>query len=554
MNRNYYDCDPLPEVVTATYWSEDVADYGVYQNLIAGFPQKIEAEFPIPDSHQTEYFNTPVSFPRLTDGIKGGLDYLDPAWHHALGGLARTIYYDLIHTSEITGFTVGFLNSPSLWIHPPKSMRFEASEDGKEWEILSRKSIEYDRGTNARVQVDVTFDKPRKARFVRLYFPIGPHLYIDEIEVFGTKKISENAISIVPSPSEVKVFPNKFASPDELDGINNIVLTYTCAYPETRRGRHSVEDLLPFVGYYNKEGKLTDTFFDSYLFLPCTSRAPSGAAMQAGNLIFSDWQYYIDDQYAEGTNIPGLEKTVEIVGNELGIKDLQVNVFLSILRPMTGQRDFGDIDGSGVSLDFANPEHRKKAVKWEIDEQLRRFNESGFKHLKLWGFYWYEESIDGDDEVEMELLRYTNEYVRSLGYKSIWIPYYQAQGFNRWSEFGFDTACLQPNYMFNKDAKESRVYECAELAKMLGMCVEMEIDGRSITQPEWRARYIAYLRGGVKTGYMKDGIKMYYQDGSPGVFYNCFVSQDPLVRAVYDNTYLFSKNRLTEEIIDKTMV
>ena len=275
--------------------------------------------------------------------------------------------------------------------------------------------------------------------------------------------------------------------------------------------------------------------------------------MQAGNLIFSDWQYYIDDQYADGTNIPGLEKTVEMVGNELGIKDYQVNVFLSILRPMTGQRNFGDIDGSGVSLDFANPEHRKKAVKWEIDEQLRRFNESGFKHLKLWGFYWYEESIDGDDDVEMELLKYTNDYVRSLGYKSIWIPFYQAQGFNRWSEFGFDTACLQPNYMFNKDAKESRVYECADLAKMLGMCVEMEIDGRSITQAEWRGRYIAYLRGGVKTGYMKDGIKMYYQDASPGVFYNTFVSKDPLVRAVYDNTYLFSKNLLTEEIIDSTM-
>ncbi|MPM26619.1 hypothetical protein SDC9_73123 [bioreactor metagenome] len=88
---------------------------------------------------------------------------------------------------------------------------------------------------------------------------------------------------------------------------------------------------------------------------------------------------------------------------------------------------------------------------------------------------------------------------------------------------------------------------------MLGMCVEMEIDYRSITQSEWRARYIAYLRGGVKTGYMKDGIKMYYQDGAPGVFYDAYESGDPLVRAIYDNTYLFSKSRLTEEIIDKTM-
>ncbi|MEA4831835.1 MAG: DUF4855 domain-containing protein [Oscillospiraceae bacterium] len=346
---------------------------------------------------------------------------------------------------------------------------------------------------------------------------------------------------------------DKFASPDELGGISNIILTYTCAYPNVRFGRHSVKDLLPFAGYYNKDNELQDTFFDSYLFLPCTSRAPSGESMQSGNLIFSDWKYYIDDQYYPDTNIPALEEAVGQVKNKLSIKDYKVNVFLSILRPMTAQHNFGDIDGSGISLDFSKPEHRKKAVKWLIDEQLKRFNDRGFKNMKLWGFYWYEEDIDGDNAEEMELLRFTTDYIRSLGYKSIWIPYYQAPGFDRWAQFGFDSACLQPNYMFNDDAKENRVYECAKLAKMLGMCVEMEIDYRSITQSEWRARYIAYLRGGVKTGYMKDGIKMYYQDGAPGVFYDAYESGDPLVRAIYDNTYLFSKSRLTEEIIDKTM-
>ena len=380
-------------------------------------------------------------------------------------------------------------------------MRIEASENGVDWEVLNKSITKYSPDKDSRVEVNVTFDKPRKARFVRVYYPVGPHAYIDEISVFGTKAISSDAVDIIPTPVEKKVNPNKFAAPDELGGISNIILTYTCRYPEVRSGRHSVEDLLPFVGYYDKNNVLKDTYFDSFLFLPCTSKAPSGQSMQAGNLIFSDWQYYIDDQYYPGSNIPALEETVEQVKTGLGIDDYQVNVFLSILRPMTGQHDFGDIDGSGVSLDFGILEQRKKAVRWLIDEQLRRFNESSFKNMKLWGFYWYEESIDGDDDEEMELLRYTTDYVRELGYKSIWIPYYQAQGFNQWAQFGFDSACLQPNYMFNKTASESRVYECADLAKMLGMCVEMEIDGRSITQAEWQARYIAYLRVGVKTGY-----------------------------------------------------
>lgn len=553
MNQSYYKCAPLPSVEKPSFWSEDEVDFEDRINLIRGLPQRMESVFPIPDSMQTEYFNTPCTYPRLTDGKTGTLDYLDPAWHHAFGGLARSIYYDLTNTSTVTGYSIGFLYSPGLWIKPPKSVRFDASENGTDWEELDKSITQYSPDGDIRVEVNVTLDKPRKARFVRIYFPVGPHVYIDEIKVFGTKAISPDALGIVPTPIIKKEMPNKFASPDDLGGISNIILTYTCSYPEVRRGRHSVEDLLPFVGYYDENDTLSDTYFDSYLFLPCTSRAPSGAAMQAGNLIFSDWQYYIDDQYATGSNIPALEQAVEQVKNELRIDDYKVNVFLSILRPMVDQHDFGDIDGSGVSLDFSILEHRKRAVKWIIDEQLRRFEESSFKNLKLWGFYWYEESIDGDDDEEMSLLKYTTDYIRSLGYKSIWIPYYQAQGFNQWAQFGFDSACLQPNYMFNATATESRVYECADLAKLLGMCVEMEIDARSITQPEWRARYIAYLRGGVKTGYMREGIKMYYQEAAPGVFYNAYKSDDPLVRAVYDNTYLFSKNALTEEIIDKTM-
>ncbi len=550
MNQNYYGCSPLPKVDIPSFWSEDEPDYTESKNLISGLPQKMESEFPIPDSSHTEYFNTPCTDSRLTDGKTGTTDYLDPAWHHAFRGLGRFIYYDLTHTSTISGYSIGFLYSPELWIKPPKTVRFEASDNGTDWEVLDKSYTEYSSEGDSRVEVKVAFKNPRKARFVRVYYPVGPHVYIDEIEVYGTKAIAKNALSIVPTPVEKVETPDKFASPDDLGGINNIILTYTCSYPEVRRGRHSERDLLPYVGYYDKDDQLKDTYFDSFLFLPCTSKAPSGANMQAGNLIFSDWKYYIDDQFHAESNIPALEKAVEEVKSNLGKEDYQVNVFLSILRPMTGQHDFGDIDGSGVSLDFSSLDHRKKAVRWIIDEQLKRFTESNFNNLKL---YWYEESIDVDDEEETELLRYTTDYIRSLGYKSIWIPYYQAQGFNKWSEFGFDTACLQPNYMFNANATEKRVYECAELAKMLGMCVEMEIDNRSIKQPEWRARYIAYLRGGVKTGYMREGIKMYYQEAAPGVFYKAYESDDPLVRAVYDNTYLFSKNALTEEIIDKTM-
>ena len=62
-------------------------------------------------------------------------------------------------------------------------------------------------------------------------------------------------------------------------------------------------------------------------------------------------------------------------------------------------------------------------------------------------------------------MEYTKNYVHSLGYKLIWIPYYQAWGYDRWKENGFDVACVQPNYSFAKVANKQRLYDNADLLK-----------------------------------------------------------------------------------------
>ena len=85
-------------------------------------------------------------------------------------------------------------------------------------------------------------------------------------------------------------------------------------------------------------------------------------------------------------------------------------------------------------------------------------------------------------------------YVHSLGYKTIWIPYNGANGYNRWEELGFDVACYQPNYMFVSSATAQRVADTCDTAKQLGMCVEMEISGQALTSAEYYNRYMDYLR------------------------------------------------------------
>ena len=56
-------------------------------------------------------------------------------------------------------------------------------------------------------------------------------------------------------------------------------------------------------------------------------------------------------------------------------------------------------------------------------------------------------------------------------------------------------------------------------------------------------RYYDYLRGGYYYGYIGCDTAC-YQGAGPGYIYTACYSEDPSVRAIYDNTYLFLKGTL----------
>ena len=184
--------------------------------------------------------------------------------------------------------------------------------------------------------------------------------------------------------------------PSVLNGYENVCLTYTFDYYGSNDlGAHTVEDLLPYVGYYNRDGKLTDYFFDSFLFLPCVSFGPSGGSMvgsfdEPSNLV--DWKAYIDDTFRKDRNVDALNTAFAQVKSELGDKsDRKAGVFFTMLYPIHTQTSFGTIDGK--NLDFSNNEDRKLAIKWMIDEQLSRYRNGGYDNLDVVGFYWFEEYL-----------------------------------------------------------------------------------------------------------------------------------------------------------------
>ena len=56
----------------------------------------------------------------------------------------------------------------------------------------------------------------------------------------------------------------EYAGYDRLDGCENIFLSYTFNCNNWSYGRRTVEGYEPLVGYYDTDGDLIDTFFDTF--------------------------------------------------------------------------------------------------------------------------------------------------------------------------------------------------------------------------------------------------------------------------------------------------
>lgn len=550
-DNKYYVNDPMPEVKSPEYWSSSDSDFNTKKNLAAGLSQRIYTISPLMEDLKTEYFNTPASTKKLTDGQKGGSSYTGSNFVHFTRGMGREIIYDLGKLSAVDSIAIGMLVDSGPGVKQATAVHIYVSEDGKGWQRISNEiPSNPDNLNGTTIRYEESFDSAYKARFVKLILMIAGHTWVDEIEIFGTKNTA-GAKTIVPD-ANTGVLDGKYPTPDMLGGSDNILLAYNFKVENPEVGLTTKEQYLPYVGYYDKDGVLKDIFFDSYLYLPCMTVCPSGGVLyhnpQAPSFA-SDWLAYEEDTFGDGYNVPALNEAVGEVTAELGKNDFKAPIYLSIFSTVPTQNNFGDIDGDGISEDFSKVENRKKALKWWIDRQIARFEAGNYDNLKLNGFYWYHEALELGDPNEIELARFTSDYVHSLGYYIIWIPYYQAGGFSEWKTVGFDIANMQPNYMFNETFTEQVVYDNAELTKQLGMGVEIEIDGKVFSSTEYYARYMSYLRVGVETGYM-NAIKMYYQDAGPGVFYNAYKSTNPQHRAIYDLTYLYAKGKLTVGELD----
>ena len=534
-NATLYGSFDFVTTAEPSYWDK-TDDYNKEQNLILNLYPQILSDSYLEYANYCDS-NTPETSSILTDGKTTNDNYCyNGLWHHFHVGNGRSLYFDLGNISAVSGFSARMLVNEDWAIYAPDVIRLALSENGTDWYLAG----EIYPSDGEIVYASKTLGSSYRARYAMLWFDVNCHVFMDEIQIIGKKNVS-GAVSL----TELEVYQNTsndsdyygYMKPSEdiLGGVEDVALIY-----------HNIVDidedhLLPYVAYLDKDGNITDTMFDGFLFLPSTAELPSGGRPYGTNYA-SDWNYLFDDLFASGKNFDALDKTAQKVKNALNKTDYKLKVFVTIPHMDDSLYEFGDIDFDGNNDSLTTLDNRVYVAKCYAERVIKAFNAAGYENLELCGFYWFHEEIrDGD----VETARAVNAMFDEIGYQLFWIPYYQASGYSNWYDLGFDVACYQPNYAFSLSVSEPRLSSASDAAKRYGMCIEIEIDGAALSDTRYFQKYMDYLSGGIKYGYIDDCIHMYYQ--GIGYFGNACRSDDAKIRLIYDYTYQFIKGTLENE-------
>jgi len=306
-------------------------------------------------------------------------------------------------------------------------------------------------------------------------------------------------------------------------GFHHCALVYYRAV----RGQN---ELMPLVAR-SENGKAKDWLFDAFLFLDYSS--PRSFDTLTGPTIRSDWQFQLDNWFRAGRDLAALDAAVESVKPDIGAPPSKREVILAIPYLNPSVRTFGDVDGTGRSADLSTASGRDSVLSWYVREARRRFVAANYKHLHLWGFYWMREDMPAGDE---PIVRQAANAVHAAGDRFLWIPYFEAAGWNRWREVGLDVAMMQSVYAFtfahHGDVRRNRLAVTASESLGNGLGAEIEC-GDIVREPRDRYYFRCYLADGApnRLGYQAAATAYYLGDD---LVDQMLASGNAEVRSLYD--------------------
>lgn len=475
-------------------------------------------------------------------GPVGGLVTPSEEWTGYNRQFGRKVTVALNEAKPLERVALTFKQQKTSGITLPEYMEVEVSRDGKAWSYAGRAVHDVPASENQVVVRTLAVTLPDvQTRYVRVSFPVKVFAFARQLEVWAKNESDwQGGAVLLPPPSPAKATQDQKVT----RRVENMLLAYSGAYGE--RGTWTKEDFLPMVGYRTADGYMRDQMFDTILFLP----------YQNMPVTKDGWRGYMNDLFGTGKQLDALNQAMREYNRLRGTlytTPTQENVVLALPYPNAAQTNFGQIVDNKPSLSF-NPAgigeeqaylNRKAALEWYFQELQKRWNKEGYAYLKLEGIYWFHELIEDSAPKERTLIRDMASMVHNEALRFYWIPYYGAPGVAEWKSLSFDYAFLQPNYYSDKPVQLDRIEGVLDVVSKYGMGVEIEGDERMYRDPKFYQTYYNQLVAAHKLGMDKNNIHAYYY-GSKTLIESAN-SKDPVMRAIYDDTYKWMRGRFDRE-------
>ena len=505
-------------------------DYDTYQNLAAlsGVDYQIQHFDPFFVGHSNSGRD---KLYLLNDGELHGSSYFQ-----FYRGTGRHVVADLGAVMAVDKCVVSFWDKYTWGVATPPVYYISLSENGTDWvTVFAEHNPEY--GVSQRVNDtrNCNFAGKYLARYVRITFPTVPDnsisssVYMGEFQVYGTK----NPAGAVPAVEQQDNPYGKYPDPEEF-GISDILWAGVGDdYGEVCEGYHVIteETAYHYLTTVGEDGKADKTLFDSIGF---TTR---GSLSWYANRN-EGYSWFLSEVFRDGVNMDAMDAAVARINKEKGTS-VKSPAFISVNCPIIGDT----FNGKTITT----AQDYIECLKWMVDEAVSAFNAKNYQNIYLAGFYWQVENLRPnhwapDPAHDIEAAIAFNDYIHSLGYLSLWCPYYSyLNGIWHNHYYGFDITCWQPNYMFNP-TEPTRLNTISELAKLYGVGIEIEIEPNKQSK-ESTEMYLEYLGTGYEYGFM-NSINAYYQGPVPGAYVVYRGDETPYHKTIYETTVAYVQGTL----------
>ncbi len=305
------------------------------------------------------------------------------------------------------------------------------------------------------------------------------------------------------------------------------------------------DDFLPYIVHEDQQGN-KNWLFDGFLFLEFKDGkgknfAPGYDSLNAQK---QDWKWLLDRNFQKNRAFSALNQCIGEQKKELGKPCFQHKLVAGLPSPILNQKNWGELNGR--ELDFSSVEDRIEAAKWYVDQFLERYKKAKYKNLKLQGFYWVDEDMKGCADILIPI----GDYIRSKKLKFVWIPYWWAPGYDKWKEYKFDFAWIQPNHFFNQKISDERIDQACSFAQGKNMGMEMEFDNLALMRYDqgFRKRLVAYIDHFEKNDVFSKASIAYYEGGKG--FLDFYKSTNHKDKELIDRLAKHITDRKKKEFLD----